>query len=72
MLPPVAGVVDHRVEAATIYTPHAPHKWLAASDRDSPGVPRRLLLSKDRALHTGDSRPQEVEAGDLRPLLCKG
>ena len=28
------------------------------------------LLSDDRALHTGDSRPQEVEAGDLRPLVA--
>ena len=50
MLPPVAGAVDHCVEAATS-TPHAPHKWLAASDRDSPG----LYADKD-----GD------EAGELK------
>ena len=68
MLPPVAGAVDHALKQ--LLYPHAPHKWLAASDRDSPGVPRRLLLSKDRVLHTGDSRLQEVEAVDLRPLVA--
>ena len=48
-LPPlVAGAVDHRSEQ--LRYPLAPHKWLAASDRDSPG----LYADKD-----GD------EAGDL-------
>jgi hypothetical protein len=28
------------------------------------------LLSDGRAFHTGESRPQEVEAGDLRPLVA--
>ena len=37
---------------------------------NSPGVPRRLLLSKDRALHTGDSRPQEAGSGNLPPLVA--
>ena len=37
ILPPlVAGAVDHRSEQ--LRYPHAPHKWLAASDRDSPGL----------------------------------
>ena len=32
----MAGAVDHRSEQ--LRYPHAPHKWLAASDRDSPGL----------------------------------
>ena len=31
-----AGAVDHRSEQ--LRYPHAPHKWLAASGRDSPGL----------------------------------
>ena len=67
--PLVAGAVDHRVEAATS-TPHAPHKWLAASDRDSPGVPRRLgrlLLSKDR--RSGASHQRQPAAAAARGRL---
>ena len=36
LLPLVAGAVDHRSEQ--LRYPYAPHKWLAASDRDSPGL----------------------------------
>ena len=36
MPPLVAGAVDHRSEQ--LRYPHAPHKWLAASGRDSPGL----------------------------------
>ena len=32
--------------------------------------PLSSLLPGARTLHTGDSRPPEVEAGDLRPLLA--
>ena len=85
-LPPhVAGAADHRV--GRLLSPIASRP--TASDRDSLGVPRRLLLPRseyvsnffdpsrlcsllpdDRALHTGDSRPREVDAVDLPPHVA--
>ena len=66
MLPPVAGAVDHRVEAATS-TPHAPHKWLAASDRDSPG----LYADKDGDEALASSAPNGPELLAAPRLLLR-
>ena len=85
-LPPhVAGAADHRV--GRLLSPIASRP--TASDRDSLGVLRRLLLPRseyvsnffdpsrlcsllpdDRALHTGDSRPREADAGNLPPHVA--
>ena len=85
-LPPhVAGAVDHRVGRLLLNIASRP----TASDRDSLGVLRRLLLPRseyvsnffdpsrlcsllpdDRALHTGDSRPREADAGNLPPRVA--
>ena len=85
-LPPhVAGAVNHRVGRQILDIASRP----TASDRDSLGVLRRLLLPRseyvsnffdpsrlcsllpdDRALHTGDSRPREADAGNLPPHVA--